>query len=362
MEVSHDETLALEDDTTIALWETNQLRVIHYDPLKTRLVNNASDACQVIYKSHSTKYSALQIRRSKGFPITTSLLDLIWILCKTSRDMQVLVAVDPAFVFNQTGALVNRRIVEWNDSRVTPVFEISTAVVVGFTQLLDLQFLRFAHAGEQGNIMLDNYLSVDDALQTRFYIFSDAKTLEYLEVRIRDHSESVWQAKNYFGKKVNYQFNFYLYPRKKFWSIKDLENIEQGDLLDLENFVCTEGSDPIKLRGNIQYQQYSIKNRYEVFLAMNADNTQLEFGIDSMSSEQNTEQAVAPHEEIELEVYAGSTRLFFNELCTIQEGTLLELREHSLPQVTLSVNGNPLMEGELVQFQGQIMVQITRIL
>lgn len=72
------------------------------------------------------------------------------------------------------------------------------------------------------------------------------------------------------------------------------------------------------------------------------------------------ETSMAPHEEIELEIFAGHTRILFSDLCAIQEGSLLEIREHTLPAVTLRVMGEPILQGELVHFQDQIMIQVTR--
>ena len=95
---------------------------------------------------------------------------------------------------------------------------------------------------------------------------------------------------------------------------------------------------------------------------MENEQVNLEFASDGLQeAEQNALHIQsAPHEQIEMEIIAGRTTIPLSELCAVQSGTLIELGRHNLPMVTLSVNGEAVLEGELVHFKDQIMVQITK--
>lgn len=82
-------------------------------------------------------------------------------------------------------------------------------------------------------------------------------------------------------------------------------------------------------------------------------------GTFSIKSHQVVEGMSGP-EDVVLEVIAGVTQVNFNELCNIQEGSLIELQTHTLPMVRLSVRGVPILEGELVRFKDSVMVQVTQ--
>jgi flagellar motor switch/type III secretory pathway protein FliN len=61
-----------------------------------------------------------------------------------------------------------------------------------------------------------------------------------------------------------------------------------------------------------------------------------------------------------LEVVVGSTTLSFNDLCNIQEGSLIELKNNMLPMVRINVAGETIFEGELVRIQDQLMIQVIK--
>ena len=80
----------------------------------------------------------------------------------------------------------------------------------------------------------------------------------------------------------------------------------------------------------------------------------------SLLSSQRIVEGVSGPEDVVLEVIAGVTQVDFNELCDIQDGSLIELQSHTLPMVKLAVRGVPILEGELVRFKEVLMVQVTR--
>lgn len=63
---------------------------------------------------------------------------------------------------------------------------------------------------------------------------------------------------------------------------------------------------------------------------------------------------------VELEISVGSTTISFNELCNIQEGSLIEISRSTLPIVKMNVAGETVLEGELVRLGDQLMVQVTK--
>ena len=63
---------------------------------------------------------------------------------------------------------------------------------------------------------------------------------------------------------------------------------------------------------------------------------------------------------VELDILVGSTTISFNELCNIQEGSLIEISRSLLPIVKMNVAGETVLEGELVRLDQQLMVQVTK--
>ena len=63
---------------------------------------------------------------------------------------------------------------------------------------------------------------------------------------------------------------------------------------------------------------------------------------------------------VELDILIGTTTISFNELCNIQEGSLIEVSRSTLPIVRMNVAGETVLEGELVRLGDQLMVQVTK--
>jgi flagellar motor switch/type III secretory pathway protein FliN len=351
----------LDDQDTVKSWSLESLRTVRYETTSSRVFAKSKSISQRIYRFQTDHNSELDIRRAIGLPYKNALSDLIWLKAFSSDNKDVRIAIDPAYIFERTGCLLTPGILAWGGQGIAPLLEIATAVVNEIQSVLDLQVEEFLDDTSIPSDVPNDYLAVDHKRTCKLILLSDRKTLDALEIQSRNYCISYWNDYESMGRKIAFELSIYIYPSKKKWTSAELADLQEGDLLSIQNF--NTHSNAKSLRGSLRFKgERFTKKNYEVFIEMNDEDTKLHFGSDDLkdTSLAEEENNLAPHEQIELEIHAGKTKILFNELCSVQEGTLIELRQHALPMVTLCVMGSPILEGELVHFQDQLMVQVTK--
>lgn len=345
-------------------WSTDKLRTVRYETSTSTIVARSRGILQSVYQFSTERSGNLALRRVSGLTYRESLSNLVWMQGYTSDGVDIQIGIDPAYIFEQTGCLITPKIVSWSHSSEMHIFEMAHAVLAEMETMLGLQIQGFLPPESTPAISPRDYLSLDHKKTSKLIMLSTRSVLTDLENRIKNYCASYWSDYESMGARVQFELLICIYPLKRHWFAEELADLELGDLLVLQNFQKDEYRKCI--RGALRFRgEQASKKHYEVFLEMNDENTQLRFGSDELHSQrvsQATEQerTLAPHEQIELEIHAGKTKILFNDLCSVQEGTLIELREHALPLVTLCVMGSPILEGELVHFQDQLMVQVTK--
>ncbi|EDM84586.1 FliM/FliN family flagellar motor switch protein [Limnobacter sp. MED105] len=350
----------INEQEVAQVWALDRLRRVRYDATGSTIFARSRSMSQRIYYFDTDRHSDLAIRRTTGLPHKSTISDLIWVSANFPEGNEIQIGLDSAYIFEQTGSLITPQIVDWGGEGIVPLIDIVSAVLNELESILGLHVEDFlpAHLMPTSNPI--DYLAVDYKRQNKLILLSDKQTLKLLEAKARNYCLRYWNDYESMGRKVFFELSVYLYPTKRKWLSTELAELEQGDLVALQNYRINASSRSI--RGSLRFKgdKFSKRN-YEVFIQMNEDDTRLHFGSDDLSDTSGLEEEnLPPHEQIELEIHAGKTKILFNELCSVQEGTLIELREHALPMVTLCVMGSPILEGELVHFQDQLMVQVTK--
>lgn len=355
MEVEHIDTT----DDTISPWSADSVRSIRYDQVQTRVFARYLGMLQRVYPFTSHTLPTLDIRRTCGFAFKGCLSDLIWLQASDARGRVVRIGVESAYVFSRTGALVNPRVATWGGGEVVPVFEIVCAVLSELDQLLQVQVECFIPPTQIEDHSPTDFMALDHLGQNQLIILGDKSVLNELELNARNYCTQYWEDYQDMGGRIEFQFRVMLNPVQSLWSSSELIDLDLGDLIAIQNYAHSPNQ--IRLRGSLNHlSQEKNEVRHEVFIEMTEENTTLYFGRDETTELAEEMMQARSHEVIQLEIQAGTTKILFNDLCSVQEGTLVELRDHALPCVTLCVSGSPILEGELVHFQGQLMVQITK--
>jgi flagellar motor switch/type III secretory pathway protein FliN len=223
-----------------------------------------------------------------------------------------------------------------------------------------------------------NSLSLKDKDNNILLVASGGKSLiDSCEYTIRSCSVDYHKACLWLGSRIKLPIKFYLNLSNSIIRKSDYESLSTGDLLSLpqqwvsDQVARLKGTAVCKgLRGNLWIQG--------VFLRMDEKGAKMEFQADewdrhdgsfedadlytsiSENAESKIKIAGDGPDAVHLELVVGSTTVSFNDLCALQEGSLLELSSTLLPMAEIKVAGEVIFEGELVRMGNQIMVQITR--
>lgn len=341
-------------------WSVLDLRKVHYDPMSTAIVARQAGLVQRSQVFPSPEDRDFSIRYTKNFPVSGGVSAHVWVQAFTEWGAEVDLAVDPAYVFERTGCLISPKLVQWGGGDLVPLFKIVAASISELAMLFNLSLERFLSEEETPAQVSSSYLALDHRRYCKVLLSADDATIVRLDHKFRMYSPSFWDDYQRMGRAIHIPSSVLIYPTRSLWTAEELASLEVGDLLAIQNYRAP--GQEIRLRGGIRFRNHrNLKRQFEVFIQMNEEDTHLQFGSDDLTPDSDQDRGpVAPLEEIELEIHAGKTTVLFNDLCTVQAGTLIELREHSLPFVKLCVMGSPILEGELVTFQDQVMIQVTK--
>lgn len=345
----------------IRRWDLDALRSVRYETTQTVLFARHSGMLQRMYAFGDEQAGELQIRCVKGIPCSTPMDGMVWLQAYSESSSAISIGVDSAYIYERTGSLITPQMLAWGGDGVVPLLAIAIAALNEFENFLSIQITSFLPEQEQPKQQVRNYLALDENRDTKVLVLGNALTLKALEEHVSRYCSSYLEDYDQLAGKIRFEMLIGIEPSKKIWRSEELGELAPGDLLAVQNY---DYGSPVKgLRGYLRFRgnRYS-RAQYEVFIMMSEEGTKLEFGSEELDQVDDgmDESLIPPHENIELEIHAGKTKILFNDLCSVQAGTLIELRDHALPLVTLCVMGSPILEGELVHFQDQLMVQVTR--
>lgn len=346
-------------------WDMHEIRKLRNLPPDVAVVHTSKSVQQRVYRFDDALSAGteLAIRRCRGLSGDLNHSELIWLNATFDDHLPLLVGIKPAYIFDRTGCLIKPDMLPNQNAALMPFIEIAKAVLNDIEAVLNLHVENFNEPGDEPESDPRDFISLDHKGTPSLLVLSDSSTLDLLEVRVRDYCTAYWDGYAWLGQRVQYEFGIYVLPRKRLWDQQEIASLEVGDLVATQCHTPDEGSRSLQAVLRLQSDQFK-KKQYEVFLQMTENETMLRFDDERLSDVEHPQDLqdghIAAHEKIELEIYAGKTKITFNDLCAVQEGALIELQEHALPQVTLCVMGTPIFEAELVHFQDQLMLQVIK--
>ena len=346
-------------------WDSSKLKQLRADELHSSIYAVSHGVVQHTYHYNEGHLAELTIRRTLGLERAGSKLDLMWLRGFDSCSNVIYIGVDAEYVYERTGMLSSAAVVQHANQTTVPVFDVLVAVVFELEPILGIQAEALMSEVEVLRALpegpLTDYLALDHKRRTKAVFFASRAALDSMEANARDHCTDYWQRQDQFAAFIRRPIGLGLYLSKRLWEPEEYQAIQIGDLLALQGLRTSP--DNYRLRGYLRLINQDVTGyKYEVQFNMNENEVDIEFTGESVNDPQ--QQAihldVPPHEQIELDVVAGRTTIPLGELCAVQKGTLIELGRSNLPTVMLCVNGEAVLEGELVHFKDQIMVQVTK--
>lgn len=362
MEVS-DENLAHPNEVT--LFDVGSLKTIHYAPASQSVYAPSHGVLQHVYNFNRGHLAELSLRRTTGIVRLGSVYDLIWLQAINAEGESVYIGVESEYVFERTGMLVTPALVAENTPEIIPAFVVLEAVLFELEPILGFEVQCLVQREELPDFLvqkpLRDYLALDHKTRFKLLITSTTQCLDQMEEEARNYCFDFLSRQREFSQRIRTSISLGIYPVKRGWYPLDIDELCVGDLLALSGGphetqgYCLKGFLRLRRVGQHGY-------KYGVQYIMDDQDVSLEFTGESIDDFQQSkiDINVPPHEQVELEVLVGHTSIPLAELCAVQAGTLIELGQQSLPMVTLCVNGEAILEGELVHFKDQLMVQITK--
>lgn len=341
------------------------LRTVRQVPHGVYVYGVSHGFLQRAYHFEHDDMAELSVRRSIGLPWSGSVHELVWIQAENEQGQPLWLGVEPAYAYERTGMLISPNIASHADTQTVPVQAILEAVLVQLEPVLGFQAQGLTHSDSLPQpwkeAPIRDYMALDHRQHSKLLILGQTPALDWMEQHTRNYCAHYWACHEQMGRQIRLAMSLGIYPAKRKWTMVELAELEQGDLLTLQQRHPTQEA-AAALRGYLRLNNATGQQQtYEVLIHMNNDDTTLQFGMDTPTAlNEALPVDVPPHELIELEIHAGQTRIPFGELCAVQAGTLIELSHHNLPMVTLCVNGAQILEGELVVFKDQVMVQVTK--
>ena len=341
-------------------------RTIEREELDRTLFAPGHRLLQRVYQFHTGGALDLSLRRTKGIACTSSVGELIWLEAQTAQGEAVFLGVESEYVFERTGMLVTPALVPVANERTVPVYVIMQAVLFELEPILGFEVQRLIQRVDlpkriQSSTLTD-YMALDHRGQCKVLILSSPECLDQMESEARNYCPDYLERRRDWAKQIKTSIALGLHPVKRTWSAEELAELDCGDLLAIKGGWSIDGS-TYCLRGYFLLRRMGPNGfKYEVQYNMNDDELNVEFKGETIEDPQDAVIAMdAPaHEQVELDIMIGHTRIPLGELCAVQSGALIELGHHSLPMVTLCVNGEAILEGELVHFKDQLMVQVSK--
>lgn len=364
MEVATDaEKLVLAHD--LQSWSTSHLKTVKADDVQCSIFAVHQGVLQHTYHYQTGQLAELTIRRTIGIPRLGSKLDLMWLRGSDGEGGSVFIGIDSEYVFERTGMLTSPAIAQVANNSTVPIFDILVAVVFQLEPILGIQAEALLSESEVLELLpeapMRDYLALDHKRRSKLMFYADRRVLDSMEANARDYCIDYWQRHDEFAAFIRRPISLGFFLSKRLWNHEDYAAIQPGDLLALQGLRTN--SDTYRLRGYLSLMNHEVAGyKYEVQFNMDENEVEVEFTGESIHDPQNSAMHldVPTHEQIELDIVAGQTTIPLGELCAVQAGTLIELGRHNLPMVTLCVNGEAVLEGELVHFKDQVMVQVTK--
>lgn len=346
-------------------WRIDLFKHVKPDESQSSIFAVSQGVLQHTYHYNHGYLNELTIRRTIGISRLGSKLDLMWLRGFDGSGGTVYIGIESEYVFERTGMLTSPSIAKESNTTTVPIFDVLVAVIFQLEPILGIQAERLLSEAEVLEFLpkeaISDYLALDHKRRAKLIFYGERNVLDSMEANARDYCTDYWQQHEQVAIFIKRPAVLGFFLSKRMWTNAEYGSIQQGDLLALQGLRTD--SETYRLRGYLSLLNNEASSyKYEVQFNMSENDVEIEFTGESINDPQQAaiHLDVPAHEQIELDVIVGRTTIPLSELCAVQSGTLIELGRHNLPMVTLCVNGEAVLEGELVHFKDQIMVQVTK--
>lgn len=342
----------------IETFDLSSLARVHHAPLACAVYAPRLGISQRVYPFNTGRLATLALRRTIGMPPSNVCTNLIWLAAIDAEGDCIHVGVEGEYVYQRTGMLATPALTAQANLSTVPLLPVLQAVLQELESILGFEVQGFADCAEipqlaQHGVPLE-HLSLDHQGRSKVLCLANTATLDRLEAEARNYCHHFMNRQREWSLRIRSPVALGLHLLKRHWSVAEVAELHPGDLLALRTAQQDDASQ-ILLGFCRTTRVGQPRNQYEVIYTMHDDDLELEFATQRDSAPNDP-----THELVELDVLVGHTSIPLSELCAAEPGTLIELGRHSLPMVTVCVNGEPLLEGELVHFKDQLMVQVTQ--
>lgn len=284
-------------------------------------------------------------------------------------------AVRPEFVWQQSSYWLNVDLVEWSIDNDDEVFNIVSHGLSSVCDYFGWTLRGFLPEKSRESHRLNDVIClVAQPAQTQVAVQADRATLDHCELRVRQYSISYRENCLWLGGKINFKVDVKLDPIQSTFRFQEIINLNIGDLLPLKQNWLQPSVARLAAYATCRSVQGNKWCR-KIFLRIDNEDARMEFGNEdweldedktasadriSVTNVDGFRMGENGPDAVELDISVGSTTISFNELCNIQEGSLIEISRSTLPIVKMNVAGETVLEGELVRLGDQLMVQVTK--
>ena len=361
-----------QDSPNVELFSISELRDIEDIASNVCLISeDEKRRCQV-YEIELGKLGKVQVSRRQGISETRETNFGLFFLLEACDDHgeAVMLDVSPELIWALSGYWLTAELVEWSIENEEEIFDIlyfALSDVCNYFGWSLRQIVRRDSSFHKTH--LDCLQLIEGSGKCVLSAHGGVHSLNAAEEAVRRLSVAYYHNSLWLGRKVKFKLECHLQLARRHFVLEELMKLNEGDLLYLkQNWLA---SSDVQLFGHVICKGVgSTRWRRSVFVRMNDKEVRMEFESEDWQSEPedgglSESNGAAQGDQqgpdaVELDLVVGSTVLSFNDLCNIQEGSLVEIKDSLLPLVRLNIAGETILEGELVRLNQQLMVQVTK--
>lgn len=313
--------------------------------------------------------------RQEGFELNVPESKFFFMRVADENGTMLTLALSPQMVWAKSGYWFTNELIEWATTNEQQLINIVLYTIKDIFDFFGFSYIEMFKKTGFSVLSRDLIYLVDSEENIQLVVEAKKDTLDLIEYRLRHYSVKYHNRCLWLGSKVTFHLDAYLSAFKSVFSSNEIADLEVGDLIRLKHKEGEKGVAYLETKAICQGLQS--KNWVQkVFLRISNEDFKMEFEDDEWQLEDSDHDLDSsdgygePEEEfkfgeqgpdaIHLDLHIGSTTLSFNELCNVQEGSLIELKGSTLPMVLLKIGKETILEGELVRLHEQLMVQVIR--
>lgn len=276
----------------------------------------------------------------------------------------IVIHVNPELVWKTTRYWLTADLVEWsveNEGYIIDLISRSLDTLLDYFGWSIRQILSDEVNNYENERDLIYLLDAEEVPQV--IIQGSKQTLIDIELYIRTFCEPYHQDCLWLGRKVRFQMHAYLDAMHSQTDLDSFFELNPGDLLHIKQTWLS--SDIVRIPAKVICSGKAGKKWVKkVFLRIDNEDARMEFENNEWEEDDAMVETFTTGEDgpdaVHLNLSIGSTVLSFNELCNIQEGSLIELKKTTLPIVSLTMGDETILDCELVRLNDKLMIQVIR--